>query len=643
MSIAPTAAPSGRRSDRDAQVPEDLFASWCPTLSPECDRVAFISDRGGVPEIWIRSLTAEAAVVMPLAGRRVVAVTWSPTGEWLGCVVAPPGASRTEVWVVRPDGSDARLVAGAAPRTADLPRGRSRGWTERGDLVVTEDGEGSRVLRVDPANGEVVVLATGDLVHGIDVSADGRRLLLRRGPRGARQLVVAEVDQPERAHLVLAPPTAGSTDLGCLSANATLVHVRTDADRDCAELVTVSIGAENGLEVDEGRSVVGRFDGELEDVVLSADSTIAALTWNVDGGLSALSLLEVPTGRQRAVVPLPRPVVHGCELSADGSRLVFTAEGPADPRGVWSLDVATALSGASGSPSGLVPLSSPGRGALRASRGATAADIDPARIVVPDLISLRSGDGTTITGWLYSPGGVGPFPTLIWLHGGPEAQERPVYNSLFQSVVAAGIAVFAPNVRGSTGHGRAFRHADDGPGRYGAFEDVAACAEHLVEIGVGEPGRLGVSGRSYGGYLTLCALVRYPHLFAVGVDVSGMSDLHTFYENTEPWIAAAAVTKYGHPDRDAEMLRDLSPIHLADRMNAPLLIVHGADDTNVPLGEAEQMAAALTELGLPHELLVFEGEGHELLATQTRVQFVHTVVNWVVAHLCGETEQLTKT
>ena len=106
-----------------------------------------------------------------------------------------------------------------------------------------------------------------------------------------------------------------------------------------------------------------------------------------------------------------------------------------------------------------------------------------------------------------------------------------------------------------------------------------------------------MAGRSYGGYLTLAALARFPELFAVGVDVCGISDFATFYAETEPWIAAAATTKYGDPTTDAELLRALSPIHHADRIAAPLLVVHGAYDTNVPIVEAEQIVAALRERG----------------------------------------------
>jgi dipeptidyl aminopeptidase/acylaminoacyl peptidase len=616
--------------DPPPQIPEDVYGSWCPSLSPDGEQVAFISDRGGLPEVWIRSMDGGRPVRVPFAGQRVTGVSWSPTGEWLAGVVAPVGASRTEIWVARPDGSEAHLVAGAAPGTAVLAEGRSRGWTAAGELIVTEFHPGSRVLRIDPSGGaDAFVLSDGELMLAVDVTPDGRRLLLRKGPRGARDVYVRDLGRPSGLEPLLPRLEGGSTDAGCLSPDGELAHLRSDADRELAELVTVPLGS------DAPPIVLGRAESELEDIVLSADGRVAALTWNVEGGLSALTLLEVATGRQHAVVPLPRPVVHGCGLSHDGSRLVLCAEGPADPRGIWTLDVAAALAAepGPGGPVGLVPVSSPGRGPLKASVGATADSIEPAAVVRPVLVGFRSADGTPISGWLYSPGIVGPFPTLIWLHGGPEMQERPVYNSLFQSLLAAGIAVFAPNVRGSTGHGRAFRHADDVAGRYGAFEDVEACVGHLVDIGIAEPGRIGISGRSYGGYLAVAALVRFPELFAVGVDVCGMTDLHTFYADTEPWIAAAAVSKYGHPEHDRDLLRDLSPLRAVDRIRAPLLIVHGADDTNVPLGEATQLAAALAERGMPHRLLVFEGEGHELLATENRVEFVRAVVAWVCDHM----------
>ena len=120
-----------------------------------------------------------------------------------------------------------------------------------------------------------------------------------------------------------------------------------------------------------------------------------------------------------------------------------------------------------------------------------------------------------------------------------------------------------------------------------------------------------MTGRSYGGYLTLAMLAFSPGTFAAGVDICGMSDLHTFYRDTEPWIASAAVTKYGDPERDWALLRALSPMQQVANIDVPLLVAHGELDTNVPFGEAKQVVAALRELDRPVELLVLHGEDDE--------------------------------
>ena len=193
----------------------------------------------------------------------------------------------------------------------------------------------------------------------------------------------------------------------------------------------------------------------------------------------------------------------------------------------------------------------------------------------------------------------------------PRLRNVPGFSPQHQLLAAAGFTVFAPNIRGSAGFGRAFVHLDDRYGRLAAIADIAACAGFLVEPGIAHPRRLAVAGRSYGGYATLMALAYYPETFAAGVDICGMSDLLTFYRDTEPWIAKRAVTKYGDPERDRWLLPRISPMQHVEHIRAPLLVVHGELDTNVPLGESRQVVAAWIGLGRPVEYLELEGEGHE--------------------------------
>jgi dipeptidyl aminopeptidase/acylaminoacyl peptidase len=319
------------------------------------------------------------------------------------------------------------------------------------------------------------------------------------------------------------------------------------------------------------------------------------------------------------VADLPGDVVEGCVMSRDGSSVMLCVDGPACPRQLWRLDTADGT-------------------IRRVSAPSLPPDIP---IVAPTLERFVGHDGMPLTGWLYRPPGAGlPGPTLLSLHGGPESQERPGFNPQHQAMVAAGIAVFAPNVRGSSGFGRAFVHADDRYGRYDAIADVASCVEFLVETGIADPERVAVSGRSYGGYLTLAAMVRYPDLFACGVDICGMSDLMTFFRDTESWIAAASVTKYGDPAHDGILLRELSPIHQAARISAPLLVVHGELDTNVPFGEALQIVAALRDLGREVEFLQLDGEGHEYRRTSSRQLLLERMLEFVTRQLSDKSESL---
>ncbi|MGW0217495.1 prolyl oligopeptidase family serine peptidase [Micromonospora chokoriensis] len=594
------ARPAGRRP-----APMPVVEDFAPAPSPDGTRVAYLSDRAGTPGVWIRQVGADDAVALPTGDDPVLAVSWSPDGQWLACVVAPGGAPRTEVWLLRPDGSARHQAAGFGRHSAT-----AAGWLAAGAvLMVTETAERGAALLVDADTGHRRVLAEGDLLTLLDVSPDVRSALLRRGPRNARWLELLDVATGERRRL--SPDTGhGSTDQGWFGPGGTSVLARTDAYSELAALVRIDPARPD---VPPTR-LAWRPDAELEQATLSADGRRAALLWNTYGGRSEVSLLDLASGVQRAVTA-PGEVLDDAVFAAEGGLLCLTAQGPVQPREVWLVDPAT------GAPRPLRADS----GVARTGGGG----------VAPHLVDLRARDGLPLSGWLYRPAGPGPWPTAISLHGGPEAQERPRYNPLFQALVAQGVAVFAPNVRGSSGFGRSFVTADNLAGRYGAIADVAACADHLIDSGVARPGQVGCLGRSYGGYLVLAVLVNFPGLFAAGVAECGISDFHTFFAGTEPWIAAAAVSKYGHPVRDADLLRDLSPMTHLDRLDVPVLLIHGANDTNVPAGESAQVAQALAARDAPYAHLVLTGEGHDFLARDNAEAARSATTAWLTRHLAA--------
>ncbi|GLW25876.1 peptidase S9 [Microbispora amethystogenes] len=613
-------AKSAAKSAGDAAL--GAWSCRAPALAPDRGAVAYVSDRDGVPRVWVRPLRRGGRARPVATGPEPVAeVSWSPSGERLAVLLTPGGGEHTQVWTVRPDGGDLRPLAAPEGGSAWFVH-----WTGRGDLLLAAEVAATgtaEALLVDAATGGRETVARGPLLHPEAVSRDHARVLLRRGPRGVRRMYVRELSPEatgpggERPLLADLP---GSTGYGVLSPGGETAYLLSDAGRDRAALLAVA---------GDGRPVVlaERPDAELDMFALTADGRRVVLVWNA-AGRSELEVLDAPgapepletperaggagSPARRPLPPPPGEVVTSIRVSLDDRAAVLTVEGPAQPPHVVLCDLET------------------GRYRRVAGAGRIAGAVDA------ELVRLPARDGLELSGWLYRPpAAVGPAPYAVFLHGGPEDQERPTFNPLYQSLLAAGIGVLAPNVRGSAGFGRAFREADDHALRFRAIDDVADCAAFLVRAGLADAARLACLGWSYGGYLTLAALVTYPGLFRAGVDVCGMADFATFYERTEPWIAAAAVSEYGHPEADRDLLHALSPLHAFDRLATPLLVVHGARDTNVPVYEAEQVVRAARAAGVPCEVLLFEDEGHEIRRRANRVTFVRRVTDWLDRHLTG--------
>ncbi|GAA4937034.1 alpha/beta fold hydrolase [Nonomuraea thailandensis] len=609
--VAAPGRPAGGRPHLPAAESLTAWSCLAPALAPDNSAVAFISDHDGSPRVWVRPLRDGAeAWAVDTGPQPAVDVSWAPTGTHLAVLVAPGGGEHTQVWTVQPHGGDLRLLSAPAGGSAGVVR-----WTGRGEtLLVTETSATglARAVLIDAVTGGRQVIAAGPLLRPVAISRDHVTMLLRRGPRGRRRMFVADLAaEALGAHVPsgerpLLPGLPGTTDDGALSPDGRIAYLVSDAGRDRAALLAVRQGAEAVV-------LAERRDAELDRLALSADGRRALLVWNAHGR-SELDVMELDSGELHHLPPPPAAVITSARIGWDGTLAALAAESPQEPSHVLlcDLDAGDHWEGYR---------TAAGAGPLPTAAGA-------------ELVRFRARDGLELAAWLYRPPLTrGPVPFAVFLHGGPEDQERPTFNPLYQNLLAAGIGVFAPNVRGSGGYGRAFRQADDRELRFDAVNDVADCVAELVRLGAGDPSRLACMGWSYGGYLTLATLVTHPHLFRAGVTVSGIADFATFYARAEPWIAAAAVGEYGHPDADRELLRALSPLHSLDRLAVPLLVVHGAQDTNVPLYEAEQVIEAATALGVPCDHLVFQDEGHEIRRIGNRISFVTRVADWLAHRL----------
>jgi dipeptidyl aminopeptidase/acylaminoacyl peptidase len=258
-------------------------------------------------------------------------------------------------------------------------------------------------------------------------------------------------------------------------------------------------------------------------------------------------------------------------------------------------------------------------------------------LVEPTLHRFASFDGESVPVWLFEPdGGAARAPVVVEIHGGPESQRRPTWIPFVQYLVASGYAVAQPNVRGSTGYGKRYEHLDDGRLRLDSVRDLVALHDWLRADGRFDAGRTVLHGGSYGGYMVLAGLAFHPERWAAGIAVVPVSSFVTFLENTSAYRRAFREREYGSLETDRDFLVEASPLTHVDRIEAPLFLIHGANDPRVPLSEAEQIHAALSSRGIPCELLVYGDEGHGLNKLKNRLDAYPRAVAWLERVLAGD-------
>jgi dipeptidyl aminopeptidase/acylaminoacyl peptidase len=322
------------------------------------------------------------------------------------------------------------------------------------------------------------------------------------------------------------------------------------------------------------------------------------VTTNEDGCTRA-ELVDPESLETVGDVPLPGRGVASFGFSRDGSHLTYSFTSAIEPGDAWVYAL----------------------GAGTTTRLTTSPRAVPAsEMVEPELHRFASFDGEEVPVFVYVPREhEGALPVIVMVHGGPEAQYTPAFNPLVQYFVARGYAVAAPNVRGSTGYGKRYHHLDDVEKRLDSVQDLAALHDWLGADGRFDASRAVLWGGSYGGYMVLAGLAFQPERWAAGVDIVGISSLVTFLENTSVWRRAFREREYGSLEHDRDFLEQASPITHVERMRAPLLIIHGANDPRVPVGEAEQIHKVLEAKGVRTELLVYADEGHGLARLTNRL------------------------
>jgi dipeptidyl aminopeptidase/acylaminoacyl peptidase len=351
-------------------------------------------------------------------------------------------------------------------------------------------------------------------------------------------------------------------------------------------------------------------DGEgVESFALSPDGRTLGVIFDSTTA-SRFELLDAATGALRVAPKLPPGVLLGAPVwRPGGAEVAVTLRSLRTWGDVYSVNAKT--------------------GAVERWTSSELGPFNPESLPEPQIVKWKSFDGVEISGVLYRPPArfTGPRPVIINIHGGPNganARERPRFQGRSAYYLNdLGVAMIFPNVRGSFGFGREFEHLDDGPLRENAVKDIGALLDWIGQQPYLDKARVGVTGASYGGYMTYAVAAMYSDRIRCAAAGAGISDFLTYLQSTDLQRQSNRRAEYGDETDPAmrEVLTRISPVTNASKIHVPLMIIHGRKDTRVPIGQAEEMARVVRANNVPVWTVIFEDEGHTLPSTNANNDF----------------------
>jgi dipeptidyl aminopeptidase/acylaminoacyl peptidase len=434
----------------------------------------------------------------------------------------------------------------------------------------------------------------------LDVTPDGGHLLFGRAPSLNDNIL--EVIDSANGKAVKLYPTKGPATINDakFSAGGERVFVSTDAGGDRA--VLLALDATSGKELARYTDTAGATASVLDCVMPVTRDKLACV---IDAGNhNEIRLLDTATLKPSAEVKLPTGSGSVTDFSDDGKSVVVAWSTPNAPTDLFVVDVKSGK---------VAPLRNEPRPSISAL---------PTLDVSVNEVTAHDGLKIPVHEFLPSVAKTGKkLPIIVNYHGGPANVSRIRWNVGARFFTSLGYVWVEPNVRGSTGYGRAYVMADDGAKRREALKDIETTGKWVAAQPWADKDRIVIYGGSYGGYTTLIGLTHYPSLWSAGIDLFGVVNWVSFMKTTSGYIHDLFKTEIGDPEKERLLLEELSPIKDVKKIKAPLFVYAGANDPRVPRSEDDQIVKAVRTRGVLVEYMVAPNEGHSLSRRQNQIEF----------------------
>ncbi|WP_394846995.1 prolyl oligopeptidase family serine peptidase [Pendulispora brunnea] len=594
-----------------------LFSSLVAAYSPDGKRIIFGSLRDGTPQIYAGDVArpADSPKALTTGPERAMSAAFTRDGKAVLFLRDTGADENFAIWRVNADGTGlTNLTPGEVLHRQDvlLPRRKpqmmlygAQKVSELATKVFSQsiDGGEPKIVYTHPKPG-----------YAVDTTPDGARVLFLEY-LSLSDSVLSEIDlasgKPRRIYP--AEGKKGNVFSSLYSADGKRILIATDEGSESSLLL--SLDAASGKEL--ARYTNTSPKGAMLQIAVSPKGDTLAM--RVDAGdHGEVRILDAKSLKLLRAVKVPLGQVELGTFREDGRRFSIMISLPSQPPNVFEVDVAA--------------------GSVHPLRDDKHAGLDRLPPVQATISTIAAFDGMKIPVNVYLPADRAgtekkKLPTIAIFHGGPAGSYAVRWSPVNRFLVALGYAVVEPNVRGSTGFGRAYEMADNREKRADWLKDLEAVNAWAKAQPWCDGERVVVWGGSYGGYTTLMALTRQPSIWRLGVDLFGIADLKAFLRTTSAEIRSAFVDEFGDLEKDSALLDQFSPMRDVDKIVAPLFVYAGQNDPRVPRSESDAIVRALRTRRIPVEYMLAANEGHSLDRRETKVELFTRVARFLEDNL----------
>ena len=525
------------------------------TWSPDGKQIAFVSNISGRNNIWLVPSTGGWPSQLTISEQRQVSPAWSPDGNWIAYTSDTDGNEQWDIFLVSPKTGEVINLTTTKEISEQEPT-----WSpdskQLAYLAKAKSGSSHEVELIDVYSRRVKHLTQNTpktrTNTGLIFSRDGKFLVYSQADAAFKDSEIHLLELATGKSTSLTPHQGEQTFFAAdISPNGKTVLMTSNAHNgyDNVGLLDVATQKIEWLTDDKWEIHAGAF---------SPDGSSVNWTANVDGNTN-IYLYDLAS-RKAEALPLGAGVNefagNPSPYSPDGAHLLYHHNGPTAPNDVWTYDLKSK--------------------ATAQVTHSLMAGVRTADMVEPYLVHFPSRDGKwTISAFAYVPNNItrtGKFPAIVWIHGGPTGQYVNSFNRAVQYLVNQGYFVIAPNFRGSTGYGKEFMKANYRDEGGGDLADVVDAAEWIAKSGFVDPKKLVSMGASYGGYMTMMALTKFPDMWGAGVAIVPYTNWFTELATEDPALREYDISIMGDPVENKALYEDRSPINFIDRIKAPLAI-----------------------------------------------------------------------